>query len=105
MTRTEWLDWYSKKYLKSKHWGRTRARILWRDKHTCQVKGCEEDRYSLQVHHLTYVRVSPLRLWLCEVTGLDIFGEWNRDLKTMCAWHHEQIKKGFVPKWKGWWER
>lgn len=106
MNRTEWMKWYSKKYLPSNHWQRTRRRALIRAGWECQIKGCEATNTTLDVHHLSYRHVSKVRLFLCEITGLDIFGEWPRDLKVVCRYHHDLITADKLePKWKGWSDR
>lgn len=57
-------------YLKSPQWRAKRKLVLARDRHTCQGCGkhAEQCDGPLQVHHLTYTRVS--RELMCDLTTL-----------------------------------
>ena len=57
-------------YLQSREWKQKRSEVLFRDGHSCQLCGDEED---LQIHHLTYNRVGDEALF---------------DLVTLCSHCH-----------------
>lgn len=63
-TRAEWFRQHDA-YLKTEAWWQLRAKVIARDKGTCQ--GCLAEE-GTEVHHLTYVR------WRCELlTDLVLF--------------------------------
>lgn len=84
-------------YLKSPLWKRKRQFVLARDRHTCQGCGrhAEQCDGPLQVHHLTYTRVS--RELMCDLTTLCAkCHDWLHDSEQMSASDRE---KAFVSEW------
>jgi len=68
-----WWDWYNK-YLRSEYWKARRRAALQRAGHKCQR--CGTRRYTLQVHHLKYVRVGR---------------EEMEDLEVCCVRCHDNV--------------
>lgn len=68
------------KYMQSSAWRKKREKVLKRDGHVCQVRGCKVNS-GLHVHHLTYKRLGNERL---------------SDLITLCSKHHKQLHKGII---------
>ena len=69
----DWWNLYSE-YLDSDEWKEKRAKILNRDKNTCQACGAAAN----VVHHLTYKR---------------LFHEFDHDLVSLCSDCHDIIHK------------
>lgn len=72
---TDWWNLYTE-YLDSNEWKEKRAKILNRDKNTCQACGAAAN----VVHHLTYKR---------------LFHEFDHDLVSLCSNCHDIIHKKY----------
>lgn len=69
-------EWYSKSYLKSRHWRKTRNAALTRANFKCQSCGTNQ---HLTIHHLTYENLGH---------------EKNSDLKVLCwSCHKNEHRK------------
>lgn len=68
-------EWYSKEYLHSKHWRKTRNRALAKANFMCKQCGATQ---RLQVHHLTYAHLGQ---------------ELDSDLIVLCKNCHRNLHK------------
>lgn len=76
--------WYRNVYLRSKHWQAFRKKALLYYGSTCQERLCKV-KFPLQLHHLTYERLGHEKV---------------KDVRPLCANHHEIIESGISLRMK-----